>query len=581
MGAGACDSGSGTNMDAPLVLMAVSDTVVVAPGGVASVAFSLTTTGGLPAVGLRVDFAAVEDPASPGGLAGATLSASSAVTDQSGIAAVTVTGSKPTSFNVAGRNPRASVAQVNVVVAASAERTINVLPEPAMGAQAAATAASVALTMYDGLSCADLLVMAPGPAAPGMPAAGQLGQPATFTVDSTLDHAVAGAGRDATGALVATGCANIPRTALPAGTVVDVYLPLTDLALLPGGAYTLTTQLSLARGPLALSVAAPWQDLVACPLDPSQLWLDCTIDALGSPPGDSLDCVPAASEGALGDAIMARRGAVPAGSLCRSPTLAAGGPSLDAELASLFPTPAPSPISDLPMLAAELSAILDQVSLQSTLALQPTAVRGTFLATHLLRAATFTVGTTVTSIDVVAQGLPTSFVRFVPVTATGTSVTIGTHVIGLGLGSLAHTAFAKAALAARGLPSDTRALLDAMFGLAAAPATADATRATGCDALDAVVCSDVGRNTGCLRAACLAGLTALATKLDAAFLSADSDGAGLQLSGSAPMLDDDGDGIADRLGASNPAPGVWSVELRAHAGTEVLSAPWTGVTVRP
>ena len=233
------------------------------------------------------------------------------------------------------------------------------------------------------------------------------------------------------------------------------------------------------------------------------------------------------------------------------------------------------------MLAAELSAILDQVSLQSTLALQPTAVRGTFLATHLLRAATFTVGTTVTSIDVVAQGLPTSFVRFVPVTATGTSVTIGTHVIGLGLGSLAHTAFAKAALAARGLPSDTRALLDAMFGLAAAPATADATRATGCDALDAVVCSDVGRNTGCLRAACLAGLTALATKLDAAFLSADSDGAGLQLSGSAPMLDDDGDGIADRLGASNPAPGVWSVELRAHAGTEVLSAPWTGVTVRP
>ena len=97
-----------------------------------------------------------------------------------------------------------------------------------------------------------------------------------------------------------------------------------------------------------------------------------------------------------------------------------------------------------------------------------------------------------------------------------------------------------------------------------------------CDALDALVCADVGVGVGCLRAACLAGQVALATRLDAAFELADGDGSDLQLSGSASMVDSDGDGVADKLGTTVEGSGLWTAQIRAHAGTEIVSGSWTG-----
>ena len=315
-------------------------------------------------------------------------------------------------------------------------------------------------------------------------------------------------------------------------------------------------------------------------MDPGQLWLDCAIDALGSPPGDALDCVPApGGEGALADLIGARRASASAGSPCRAPTLPGGTQSLDAKVAALFPSPGQPPATDAETLAAAIATILDNITIGSTLSLEATATPGVFQATHTLRTAAFQVGTQSTTVDVVAQGVPSAAVRFVSVTTMEDMLSIGTHNLGLRLGTLAHTAFANAALVSHGLPPGSGAYLDVLFG--SATTAPGPTHRTGCDALDALVCADVGVSAGCLRAACIAGQAALATRLNAAFALADGDGSDLQLSGSAGMVDSDGDSVVDQLGITSEGSGLWTAQIRAHAGTEIISGSWTGSSQPP
>ena len=106
--------------------------------------------------------------------------------------------------------------------------------------------------------------------------------------------------------------------------------------------------------PLAAAavVAAPWRDLADCPLDPAQLWLDCTIDALSPATADDpLDCVPASApggEGALGDAAgrspggphrRRRRASRPPVAVPATP---GGAVSLDAIVLGLYGSPLPA-----------------------------------------------------------------------------------------------------------------------------------------------------------------------------------------------------------------------------------------------
>src|SRR5205823_9595059 len=106
---------------------------------------------------------------------------------------------------------------------------------------------------------------------------------------------------------VAAGCVDVPAGSLLPDGMVYVALPLDAVAPDPTGTFDVTSAFAFSP-PLAAAapLAAPWRDLADCPLDPAQLWLDCTIDALsGTSADDPLDCVPAASpggEGPLGDA---------------------------------------------------------------------------------------------------------------------------------------------------------------------------------------------------------------------------------------------------------------------------------------
>ena len=73
---------------------------------------------------------------------------------------------------------------------------------------------------------------------------------------------------------------------------------------------------------------------------------------------------------------------------------------------------------------------------------------------------------------------------------------------------------------------------------------------------------------------------ALGRTLAGAFDSLDGVGLDFRLSGSAPVIDLDGDGRADALGntgiAGGPAvgPGLWSATIEARAGTHVTYGSW-------
>ena len=111
-------------------------------------------------------------------------------------------------------------------------------------------------------------------------------------------------------ALVASGCVDIPGSSLLADEAVEVALPLTDWSPDPVGTYTVTSTLTFAP-PLAAAatLAAPWADLSDCPLDPAQLWLDCTVDALSpATSADPLDCVPSTVPGGRRPARRRDRG---------------------------------------------------------------------------------------------------------------------------------------------------------------------------------------------------------------------------------------------------------------------------------
>lgn len=569
----------------PLRLLALQDALQVDPGGTGQASFLLTTLEGVPAVGERLDFAVIDDPQTPGNdLAGATLGASSALTDDTGGAMVIVTGGLSTRFRLSARNLRAGVAEVWVTVSGGDEETgtVAVIATALPGSAIASLLSTVDVMLLDAMSCTELSATAPPKPARGIKTVTP-GMAAEILVSNlTSNAAVIAQGRDAAGKMRATGCIDVPGSTVVPGNTVRVYVPLAELVPVPRGTFVLSSRFSLAKRDIATRLAAPWKDLSDCPLDPGQLWLDCAIDALGSPAGDPLDCVPAATgEGDLANLIMARRGIAVAGSTCRAGTISAGagGQGLDARVAALFPSPAQPPAQGLVALGTQLASILDDVTLGSTLLLDPTATPGLFQATHTLRSAAFQVGALPATVDVVAQGIAAAQARLIPVGIAANVLSIDAHNLGLRLGSLAHAAFSQVALVGQGWPAATGAYLNLLFALAAS-GTGSA-RKTGCDALDALVCADVGRASGCLRAACVAGQVALAKRLDAGFALLDGDGADLQLSGSADMMDDNADGVTDRLGDPAKDMGLWTAQIRAHAGTEIVSGSWTGVHQAP
>ncbi|HSY39397.1 MAG TPA: hypothetical protein VLA79_07710, partial [Polyangia bacterium] len=538
----------------------------------------LLTEGGHPVAGQTVSFTTIGS--STTGAQGATVAEPSGVTGADGSVSV-IARAGLADFRVEAQIGTAK-ADVTIIVATGPTGTVLVEPFVAPSSSPLPPDTTIDVTFYPS-SCAELDLDAPPPTVRGTVTLNGLGSSARFDVVSTTGISAAVGRASAGGALVASGCVDIPGSILLANETVEVALPLTDWSPDPVGTYTVTSTLKFAP-PLAAAaaLAAPWSDLSDCPLDPAQLWLDCTVDALSpATSADPLDCVPSTApggEGPLGDAIAALRG-VPladgAGGppLCRSAQDAAGNESLDALALGLFGSPTPAQLIALPAIAADAASILDSFQLVSQLTVAPGGTAGSYVVTHLLTGAAFGPAAQV-PVTLASLALPV-LQAYTSATVSDQALVIGSHGFTLRLGTAARAAFGPLALVPRGLPADVPSFVSALFSLAQTPGGTT----TGCAALDGLVCPAVARPVGCLMSACLTGLGALAGKLDGAFATADGTGLDLMLSGTAPLIEKSGGGLADRLGSdgtgTSPAA-TWSVNLRTGLGSAQITATFAG-----
>ncbi len=559
-----------------LRLTAAPGTISLAPNQPGTVKFRLDN-GGVPVAGRTVSFAIIEgDPA------GATLAAASALTDASGITTVGVRAGLATMFNVEAHSG-ASSAEVAVIVRAGDAGTVLITPIFTAPSDAPQQTSSTRVLFYDGKTCAEI-----DPDNPPVPfrdpiplAVGD----STVTVPAVSTASTSAVFVEALGpgpTILAVGCLDVLGTTVLAGGTVEVAVPLVDAVPDPVGSFAVTSTLTFAP-PLAAAavLASTWSDLSDCPLDPAQLWLDCTVDALSTTGNDPLDCVPAAapaSEGPLGDLLEAHRGTwltdgTGATIGCRGARASGGAVSLEALVQGLFGSPTPPSLLALPAIAADAASILDSVRLASTLAVAPATVPGTYAVTHTLQAALFGPGWTV-SVVLAPLGLPV-LQAVTSATIDKGALDIRRHGFTLRLGSAARAAFGPLALAPRGFPADVTGFVGALFTQAHAAAGA-----SGCDALDAAVCPAISRPAGCLAAACAAGLGGLAARLDGSFAAADGPDLDLTLTGTAPLVAVPGGLRAHYLGVGeiqSSRGAVWTAAVRTAAGSSTQFGDFQGV----
>jgi hypothetical protein len=548
----------------------------LSPGQLGPVSFVLRS-GGLPLGGQLVKFT-IEDPDAA---LGATLVAPrEVVTNAAGVASVVVRAGIEAQFQVHARAGTAEADAV-VIVAVGPVGSVVVVPFFSPTSVNASNMTTIEVRFLEGMACRDI-----APTRPPMPVLSRIspamraGESARFDNIQT-DQSSAVVGRAIASQVVAAGCIDVFGSSLLPGEAVEVPLRLDDVVPDPVGFFALTSMIDFSPPPAAaVALATTWRDLADCPLDPAQMWLDCTIDALSpTSSADPLDCTPSrapAGETALGDALMARRAFILDASRnptsCRSPTFGDAPPlavSLDAVVFGLYGSPLPEAIASLPAIANDAAHILDRLSLASTFDIRAGVAPSSYLITHTLLSATLGPENDSFAVKLGPLGLPVLEARATAAIREGL-LAIDGHSFTLRLGTAAKAVFAERSLVRRGLPGDAAGLIGKITAFARSH---DGTT-TGCDALDGTLCALVSRPAGCLIAACNAGVEALSSRLGTAFDAADGTGLDLSLSGSAPLLDPHGSGVADRLGSGKT--GEWSVELRTNLGRTEVTGRFEG-----
>jgi hypothetical protein len=587
-GAGGCAGGApGEEPTGTPMLKPEAELIQIRPGGTGSARFVLTIDG-IPIAGQPVSFTIVHDSKTPEPEThGAMLLNASAVTDGLGVASADVRVDRSPVFQVHAVAGSAG-ADVGVIVAVAAGNVV-VVPFLSPTSNAYTRTSRIEVLLLDNKRCAGIDLV--DPPRPSRGISGMVSLPAEdgmarFEIVNTAESsAIVGSAHDAHGVRIAVGCVDLLGSSLVDGGSVEVSLLLHDAVPSPVGRFAVTSPVAFVP-PLAAAalIAGPWRDLGDCPLDPAQLLLDCTIDALSPETGgDPLDCKPSAvagGEGALGDALAARRGlpimdltGVPTG--CRGAFYATNAPSLDAIAMGLFGSPTPALLLALPAIGNDAAHVLDTVRLSSTLDLQSAGRPDEYVATHTLAGAVFASFTTAGTGAVALTPLALPALTAYPAATTRDGLlVIDNHGFSLRLGRVARAGFGAAALAPRGVPPDAGGLIAAIAALARSPDGA----VSGCAAFDRALCAAVGNAAGCLATACPAGLGALAARLDGVFDAADGTGLDLYLAGSAPLVSTNG----VQLGMNPDDPdaieiATWSVDLRTASGRARLMTKFVGV----
>ena len=575
----ACGDNDGSHaVPKNLSLQADPAELALAPGQIGDVTFRLTDKSGRPRATDTVKFALVEgiDPAlgNPG-VAGASLLASEGITDGLGFVKARVRAGGLGAFRL-----RASWSGAGDLLVPVAVIPQNAAPASAVVVPAANTMpASVEMRLYEALGCPQVNVGTPPPPDPlnsrtmAVAAAWQLP-----LLAQDRNYALTARAIDQTGAVISFGCVQVNGSQLLQSTPVTLLVPLASIPVVLSAHYEASSEFAFAPQSLAQAQAVgnAWAQLSRCPGDPAQAWLDCTLDALGpTSPETPLDCISEADEGPVGQLLLAKRGVMLEDSGgCRAAVDAAGQPSAETQLFGLFRTPASGPLAALPNIAKAAAGLFAQIRFASSLELTPSGLPGLWVGTHTARSLGFSVGLSFYSVPVSSQ--PGRFSRFLKaeVNAAQTLLTLGAHGFGVRLGSAAHAAFRARVLSFQGFPSDERAFLEQLFGQATTTSTPPA---SGCSAMDALLCPQLGRPHGCLQTACTLGLQALAVKLTDGFAALDGADIDFVLEGTAPVLDRTVDGTVKGLGSLVPnrgGLGLWSAQIRGAAGNSALTGLW-------
>ena len=516
---------------------------------------------------------------------GAVLSTDRAVTDERGRARLQViAGAVETFFRLRVTAPQAADLVLPVFVDMKRRGPVEVAPRLQGPPDVVATVSSIRLYFLTGSQCATVNRSRPvvGAIPPRVivPGASSMFAFVSGTMEDT--HAIVAHGLDAAEIVKVDGCIDLPGNTVLEDDPIRVVLPLGPLRPSVAGRFRAVTVVPLERGPkAATAVVAAWSQLAACPGDPGRLWLDCTVDALGPETAeDPLDCVPSAmDEAAFDGRLAARRGLPvmnpdPQKARCRERTDGAGRASLETQIEGMFGAAGSAPVSELMALPTDVANLLKSFRLQSTLELTPTTRPDRLLADHQLEVLELGEGTPIAQ-PLWEMGLPLRTARFIPVSDEGGEISFERHGFTLRLGTAARLALERGILARHGFPPDIPAFVTALFASARYPDRT--TTLQGCAALSALVCPLVTGPMGCMTSACTAGGAALGRRLSTVFTALDGVDLDFFIEGFAPIIDREGDGVADAFGSSRPTSpsGSWAGYLRTTDEQHLILGSFT------
>ncbi len=560
----------------PLLLRPVPESRVLGLGESATLLFVLKDAREVPGSGQLIRFRIAGEGDNPS--KGATLNVSEAVTNTTGSVSLALQAGVAANFFVEATTPRADPVRLPITVQAATLADVIVVPiiDPNAPRLSALT-----LSLHDGQRCAALKLeppfVLPVPVRPIQSLSAQTAAHTFTALRTDESHAAVAIGRRQDGVARAIGCVDISGKQLSAATAVRVYLPLTAFYPMATGNYALSSEWEFAPLPDAVTeIAEAWREQARCPLAPSDLWLDCTIDALSNSVDDPLDCRPGIDEGAIGLALQARRGTADVSSGCAGRRDKNEQPSLEA---LVFDTLQSNPIAKalvakLPALSDKVEHMFDRVRFTSLMEINADGPQDSVARTHhRLVSAEVAVGADLERVILNSLGLPALESRQIPTIRTADRVTFNAHAFSVELGSILRYAFVSRALRQANVADS----IDNLTMRIAEGLQLQSTK--GCEALDRLLCGELVKAPGCLQDACARGLQAWTATLSDGFLALDGEGADLTMNGSAKTDDTNADFIVDRLGsliAGGLPPGLWDGLLRTRSGNHVLNGLWVG-----
>lgn len=580
----------------PVRLESSADRLAVRPGGTTSIQFRLVDQQGQVVPGQALHFRLVASGTDARGTGGAVLAFEEALTDDSGkitlqvIAGPERLAASPLLFTL---HADALDASRDVVVSVTDRPQATAVVVPVLSAVTDQPISSVRVFFYDSTACHGLSLRNPPKPQRDSPVL-VLGQTtplsATFSsIAADGSHAVLVQAETSDGTVVAARCVDLLGAGLLGADPMRVPVRLQLLYPEPIGRYAVTSNIEFSNLHGLSDLRSTWQTLSTCgAADPARLWLDCTFAALASSPAVPANCTPPTTlTDPVAQALLSRRGTL-GGSRCRATKDSLGRPSLEAMTDALFPSPKPRLLSDLAALPDEAIAFASALRIQSTLDISPATRGDGYTATHTLNSLQLSKGSIQRpAISMTDLAAPTVRADGIQVSCASGQFTLQTdHGFTLRLGTAVRQAFAQASLESRSGPGDVYDLPQRIADSATFVQDGDTLR--GCAALDAVLCAQVSAPRGCVVEACQAGLRALSNTLGESFSVLEGDGLDfffLTNGSSAPLIDQNGDGIADAIGSPlsllsvTSGPGLWSVELRSRSGIDPAYGSWTAERV--